>query len=165
MTFELALVCFALVTMTALTVEIMYAYVSQGFGYGFSSNRPRIERGAFGLRIQRAYQNQVESAAYIVPALVGSAVLGLTGEGPALAAAVIVIGRAAFVLLYYTGIPFIRILGFTCGSFGSLYLAARCLIVNALQDNQYEHEAKERRQNFDVPAPHRLAQQLINITA
>lgn len=129
MTFELALVCFALVTMTALTIEIMYAYISQGFVYGFSSNRPAIERGAFGLRIQRAYQNQVESAAYIVPVLVGSSFLGVTGDGPALAAAVIVFGRAAFVLLYYTGIPFIRILGFTCGSLGSLYLAVRCLMV------------------------------------
>ena len=129
MTVELALVCFALVTMTALTIEIMYAYISQGFGYGFSSNRPIVERGALGLRIQRAYQNQVESAAYIVPTLVGSALLGVTGEGPAFAAAVVVAGRAAFVLLYYTGIPFIRILGFTCGSLGSLYLAVQCLLI------------------------------------
>ncbi len=127
MTFETALVGFALVTMTALTIEIAYAYLSQGFGYGFSSNRPMIERGALGLRIQRAYQNQVESAAYIVPVLVGASLLGVTGEGPALAAAIVVFGRAAFVLLYYTGIPFIRILGFTCGSLGSLYLAVQCI--------------------------------------
>ncbi|MEL7277800.1 MAG: MAPEG family protein [Pseudomonadota bacterium] len=128
MTFEFALVGFAIVTMTALTIEIMYAYASQGFGYGFSSNRPVVERGALGLRIQRAYQNQVESAAYIVPVLVGSSLLGVAGEGSALAAAVIVLGRAAFVVLYYTGIPFIRILGFTCGSLGSLYLAVQCLL-------------------------------------
>ena len=128
MSFELALIGFALVTMTALTIEIAYAYISQGFGYGFSSNRPIVERGALGLRIQRAYQNQVESAAYIVPVLAGAAFLGVTGEGPALAAAIIVFGRAAFVLLYYTGIPFIRILGFTCGSLGSLYLALQCIL-------------------------------------
>ncbi|WP_415919034.1 MAPEG family protein [Tateyamaria sp. SN6-1] len=128
MSFELALIGFALVTMTALTVEIAYAYISQGFGYGFSSNRPMVDRGALGLRIQRAYQNQVESAAYIVPVLAGAAFLGVTGDGPALAAAVIVFGRAAFVLLYYTGIPFIRILGFTCGSLGSLYLGIQCLV-------------------------------------
>lgn len=127
MTFETALVGFALVTMTALTIEIAYTYLSQGFGYGFSSNRPMIERGALGLRIQRAYQNQVESAAYIVPVLVVAPLLGMTGEGPALAAAIVVFGRAAFVLLYYTGIPFIRILGFTCGSLGSLYLAVQCI--------------------------------------
>ncbi|WP_299733943.1 MAPEG family protein [uncultured Tateyamaria sp.] len=129
MSFEFALVGFALVTMTALTIEIAYAYISWGFGYGFSSNRPIVERGALGLRIQRAYQNQVESAAYIVPVLAGAAFLGVTGEGPTLAAAIIVFGRAAFVLLYYTGIPFIRILGFTCGSLGSLYLGIQCLLV------------------------------------
>ncbi len=128
MSFELALIGFALVKMTALTIEIAYAYISQGFGYGFSSNRPIVERDALGLRIQRAYQNQVESAAYIVPVLAGAAFLGVTGEGPALAAAIIVFGRAAFVLLYYTGIPFIRILGFTCGSLGSLYLGTQCLV-------------------------------------
>lgn len=131
MSFELAMIGFAFVTMTALTIEIAYAYISQGFGYGFSSNRPMVERGALGLRIQRAYQNQVESAAYIVPVLAGAALLGVTGEGPALAAAVIVFGRAAFVLLYYTGIPFIRILGFTCGSLGSLYLGIQCLFAAA----------------------------------
>ncbi|MEX3017620.1 MAPEG family protein [Gymnodinialimonas hymeniacidonis] len=129
MTFETALIGFALVTMTALTVEIVYAYVSQGFGYGFSSNRPTVERGALGLRIQRAYQNQVESSAYIVPVLAGAAYLGVSGDGPALAAALIVLGRAAFVVLYYTGIPFIRILGFTCGSLGSLYLAVQCVLM------------------------------------
>ncbi len=128
MSFELALVAFALVTMTALTIEIAYAYISQGFGYGFSSNRPIVDRGALGLRIQRAYQNQVESAAYIVPVLAGSVFLGVTGDGPALAAAIIVFGRAAFVFLYYTGIHFIRIIGFTCGSLGSLYLAFQCIL-------------------------------------
>lgn len=132
MTFEFALIGFALVTMTALTIEILYAYGSQGIGYGFSSNRPVVEKSALGLRIQRAYQNQIESAAYIVPVLVGSSLLGVTGEGPALAAAVIVLGRAAFVVLYYTGIPFIRILGFSCGSLGSLYLAIQCLFAAAV---------------------------------
>ncbi|WP_299621727.1 MAPEG family protein [uncultured Tateyamaria sp.] len=131
MTFEIALIGFALVTMTALTIEIVYAYVTQGFSYGFSSNRPVIERSALGLRLQRAYQNQIESAAYIVPVLSGAALLGVTGEGPALAAAIIVFGRAAFVLLYYTGIPFIRILGFSCGSLGSLYLSVQCLFLLA----------------------------------
>ncbi len=131
MSFEFALIGFALVTMTALTIEIAYAYISQGFGYGFSSNRPMIDRGALGLRIQRAYQNQIESAAYIVPVLVAASLLGVTGEGPAFAAALIVFGRAAFVGLYYTGIPFIRILGFTCGSLGSLYLALQCLFAVA----------------------------------
>ncbi|MEM9797337.1 MAG: MAPEG family protein [Pseudomonadota bacterium] len=127
MTLTTALILYALVTMTALTVEIVYAYATQGFGYGFSSNRPVIERTPLGLRIERAYRNQVESAAYILPVLTAGIVTGLQGPGIALAATLIVSGGAAFVLLYYTGIPFIRILGFTCGSLGSLYLALRLL--------------------------------------
>ncbi|WP_299685420.1 MAPEG family protein [uncultured Tateyamaria sp.] len=127
MTPTFALVIFALVTMTALTIEIVYGYVTQGFGYGFSSNRPIIEKTALGLRIQRAYQNQVESAAYIVPVLAGAALAGLEAPGVLVACAVIVLGRAAFVLLYYTGVPFIRILGFTCGSLGTLYVAIQLI--------------------------------------
>ena len=36
---------------------------------------------------------------------------------------VIVAGRLGFVLLYYTGVPFLRVPFFVMGSFGSLYLA------------------------------------------
>ncbi|MEM7711385.1 MAG: hypothetical protein AAF264_11690, partial [Pseudomonadota bacterium] len=76
MTLTTALVLFALVTMTAITIEIMYAYATQGFGYGFSSNRPVVERTPLGLRIERAYRNQVESAAYIVPVLAAGIAAG-----------------------------------------------------------------------------------------
>lgn len=123
-----ALILFALITMTALTIEIVYTYATQGFGFGFSSNRPMIDRTALGLRIQRAYQNQVEASSYIVPILAGAALFGANTPGIMLASAIIVAGRAAFVLLYYTGIPFIRILGFTCGSLGSLYVGLTTLI-------------------------------------
>ena len=118
-----ALLAFALITMTAITVEIVYTYATQGFGFGFSSNRPAVEKSALGLRIQRAYQNQAESASYIVPILAAAALLGVDGSAAEVAASVIVGGRAAFILLYYTGIPFIRILGFVGGSFGSLFMA------------------------------------------
>ena len=118
-----ALLAFALITMTAITVEIVYTYATQGFGFGFSSNRPAVEKSALGLRIQRAYQNQAESASYIVPILAAAALLGVEGNAAEVTASVIVGGRAAFILLYYTGIPFIRILGFMGGSFGSLFMA------------------------------------------
>lgn len=118
-----ALVVFALITMAAVTVEILYTYATQGIAFGFSSNRPVVEKTRLGLRIQRAYQNQAESAAYIVPILAAAALLGLESTAVQVTAAIIVIGRGAFILLYDTGIPFIRILGFTAGSLGSLHLA------------------------------------------
>ncbi|WP_299046825.1 MAPEG family protein [uncultured Tateyamaria sp.] len=130
MTPTAALLAFALITMTAITVEILYTYATQGFGFGFSSNRPRVDRTPMGLRIERTYRNQAESAAYIVPVLAAAAVLGLDSAAAQTTAAIIVAGRAAFVALYYTGLPFIRILGFGAGSFGTLFLAY--LVVTAL---------------------------------
>lgn len=124
-----ALIAFAFVTMIALMIEIVFTYATQGFGFGFSSNRPTVERGALALRIQRAYQNQVEAAAYIVPLLAAAAITGLDDPGVALASLLIAGGRAWFVLFYYTGLPFVRILGFSTGSLGSLYLAYRLLTV------------------------------------
>ena len=128
MTPTTALISFGIITLAALMVEITYTYLARGFGYGFSSNRAVIERNGFGLRIQRAYQNQVEATAYIVPILAAAALTGLSGSGVELAALLIVSGRALFVALYYTGIPFIRIVGFAGGSMGSLYLAYRLLV-------------------------------------
>lgn len=122
MTPTTALMAFALITMIAITVEILYTYVTQGFAFGFSSNRPAVDKTPLGLRIQRAYQNQAEAAAYIVPILAAAAILGLETTAVQMTALIIVLGRAAFVLLYYTGIPFVRILGFAAGSFGSLFL-------------------------------------------
>ncbi|MBM2576075.1 MAPEG family protein [Jannaschia sp. Os4] len=128
MTATTALILYALISMTALTVEIVYAYATQGFGYGFSSNRPAIERTPLGLRLERAWRNQVESAAYVLAVLAAAAVTGLSGPGPALALALVVAGRALFVLLYYTGLPFARIIGFSTASLGSLYLAVTMLL-------------------------------------
>ncbi len=124
-----ALVIFALTTMAAITVEILYTYATQGIGFGFSSNRPYIERTPLALRIQRAYQNQVEATAYVVPILAAAVFLGLESSAAQVTAAIIVGGRIAFILLYYTGLPFIRILGFVGGSFGSLYMAFLLLTV------------------------------------
>lgn len=129
-----ALIVFALITMTAIGIEIIYTYATQGIGFGFSSNRPTVEKTPLGLRIQRAYQNQAEAASYIVPVLAAAAFLGLDGPAAQTTAAVIVAGRAAFILLYYTGIPFIRILGFMGGSFGSLYMAI--LVIQAVAITQ-----------------------------
>ena len=132
MTITTALIAFCGMTIFALALEIMYTYATQGFGFGFSSNRPMIERSPLALRIQRAYQNQVESAAYILPAFVAAALAGLSGPLVEFAALAIIAGRFAFLILYYSGVPFLRLLGFIAGTMGSLflcYLAVTALVV------------------------------------
>ena len=123
MTFTLGLTLFAAITLTALFIEVMYTYATQGFGFGFSSNRPAVDKSPLGLRIERTYRNQVESAAYVVPLFAAGAVSGLQGPYIALATLLVVVGRALFVLLYYTGIPFARVPGFSLAAMGSMYLA------------------------------------------
>lgn len=132
MTFTFALVSFGLITMAAITFEILYTYATQGFGFGFSSNRPDVEKSNLGLRIERAYKNQIESAAYIIPILVVAALTDLAGPYVGLATMLIVIGRASFIVLYYSGIPFIRILGFVMASFSTLYLGILLIMSNAI---------------------------------
>ena len=127
MTPPLALVAFALLTMTAITIEIVYAYATQGFGYGFSSNRPAVSKPPLGLRIERAYRNQVEASAYVVPVLAAAAVVGLGGADISLAALIVVAGRAWFVLTYYIGLPFLRIPGFSATALATLYIAVQLL--------------------------------------
>ena len=122
MSFVSALIAFAIITLFALALEIMFTYATQGFAYGFSSNRPAVQKSPLGLRIQRAYQNQAESAAYIVPLLVAGHFLGLAGPVVEIVTLVIIAGRAAFMMLYYTGLPFLRVLGFVGGSMGSMVL-------------------------------------------
>jgi uncharacterized MAPEG superfamily protein len=128
MSFETAIAIYALITLILLGNEIMFTYATQGFAFGFSSNRPAIEKSPLGLRIERSYRNQAESAAYILPALVLGALSDLQTPGLQTAALVIVLGRALFALLYYTGLPLARVLGFVMGSFGSLYVIIAILL-------------------------------------
>lgn len=122
MLLETALIWFGVITFVVIGVEIMYTYATQGFGFGFSSNRPVVDKSGLALRIERTYRNQVEASAYVVPILGGAALMGLSSPGVQMAALLVVLGRAAFCLLYYTGIPFIRILGFLTVSLSLLYI-------------------------------------------
>ncbi|WP_049833583.1 MAPEG family protein [Octadecabacter temperatus] len=122
-----ALAAFALMSIAMIGFEIMYTYATQGFGYGFSANRPNVTFSPFAIRVKRALQNQTESAMYIVPLIAAVQLLGLTGNGISLALALIIFGRMAFVALYYTGIPFIRVPAFVCGTVPSIYLAIMVL--------------------------------------
>lgn len=123
MTFTTALALFSVLTLIMLGIEIMFTYATQGFGYGFSANRAEVELSALALRIKRAYQNQIESAAYGVPVLAAAAMTGLESGSAQTAALIFVIGRAAFAVLYYSGIAFVRVPAFVMGSFSSLYIA------------------------------------------
>ncbi|MBL4802058.1 MAG: MAPEG family protein [Emcibacter sp.] len=123
MTFITALVLFALLTLIMLGNEIFFTYATQGFSYGFSSNRGSVEKSPLALRIQRAYQNQIESAAYGVPVLAAAAISGLDGSDVQTAAMFFVVGRVAFAVLYYTGVPFIRVPAFVMGTLSILYIA------------------------------------------
>ena len=75
------------------------------------------------LRIQRAYQNQVESAVYGVPVLAAAAITGLESGSAETAALLFIIGRGAYALLYYSGISFVRVPAFALGVLSTIYIA------------------------------------------
>jgi uncharacterized MAPEG superfamily protein len=124
MAFTAALILFGLLTVVMLMIEVMTTYATQGFGYGFSSNRStNTERPPMALRIQRAYQNQVESAVYGVPVLAAAAITGLESGSAETAALLFIIGRGAYALLYYSGISFVRVPAFALGVLSTIYIA------------------------------------------
>jgi len=132
MTITAALIWFALITLIIAATEIMYTYATQGIRYGFSANRPAPTLTDFGARLKRTYQNQVESAAYIVPALIGASIAGVSGSDVQMAALLIVIGRAAFAVLYLTGITFVRVPAFVLGTGSTAYLIYVALTAGVL---------------------------------
>ena len=124
MAFTTALILFGLLTVVMLMIEVMTTYATQGFGYGFSSNRStNTDRPPMALRIQRAYQNQVESAVYGVPVLAAAAITGLESGSAETAALLFIIGRGAYALLYYSGISFVRVPAFALGVLSTIYIA------------------------------------------
>jgi len=122
MTLISSLAAFGLLTLAMVGFEIFFTYATQGFAFGFSSNRKQVDFSAFAIRMKRALQNQTEAASYGVPILAAAAFAGLTG-GAEIAGALFVAGRAAFVLLYYTGITFIRVPAFVVSTLSVAYIA------------------------------------------
>lgn len=131
MSFTTALVMFAFLTLIMVGIEIMFTYATLGFKFGFSANRASVEKSPLAKRISNAYKNQVESAAYGVPVLAAAAILGLQGNGVEVAAMVFVVGRAAFAILYYTGISFVRVPAFVMGT-GSIFYIIYHLLMGAM---------------------------------
>ncbi|NRA88185.1 MAG: hypothetical protein HRU28_12520, partial [Rhizobiales bacterium] len=60
---------------------------------------------------------------YGVPILAAAAITGLQGSGVEIAALLFVLGRLAFVVLYYTGVSFIRVPAFLVANISILYVA------------------------------------------
>ncbi len=124
-----ALTYFGLITCATIAIEIFYTDGTRGIAFGFSSQCPVVAKDGLALRVERVYRNQVESAAYVVPALGAAALAGMTASTICW---VIILGRAGFSLAYYTGIPFLRVPFFTMGSFGSLILIYQVLTQGAV---------------------------------
>ncbi|MFT4717471.1 MAG: putative MAPEG superfamily protein [Paracoccaceae bacterium] len=124
MEYTTALYCIGLMTFVMLFVEVNFMYATQGFAYGWSANRDKASAkfSPLAQRIKNAYGNQVESAAYSVPVFAAAAILGLEHSGAETAALIYVIGRALFGILYYTGIPYARLIGFGMGSLSMIYI-------------------------------------------
>ena len=56
--------------------------------------------------LKHAYSNQVESISYTLPALAGGAIMDIDHAGARTAALIIVLGRAIFGPLYYSGVTY-----------------------------------------------------------
>ena len=123
MEYTTALFSIGLITFVLLFVEINFTYATQGFKYGWSSNRgAKAEFSPLALRIRNAYNNQVESAAYSVPVFATAALTGLESSGAETAALIYVIGRAIYGPLYYLGNAGLRLVGFGMGSLSMIYI-------------------------------------------
>ena len=125
MPFETALLGIGVLTLATILFEIAYTYATQGVGFGFTANRPAVEKSPFGKRVETIYRNQVESVTYIAPVLIAAMVTGVEGAGAMRAAMIMVVGRFAFTAIYYTGVPFLRVPPFTITALATLYLAVK----------------------------------------
>ena len=122
MDYTTAILSLGLISILMLVVEVNFTYATQGTKFGWANNRPDVEYSALALRIKNAYGNQVESISYTVPVLVAAALSGLDHSGAEIAALAIVAGRAIYGPLYYTGIPYARLVGFGMATVSTLYI-------------------------------------------
>jgi uncharacterized MAPEG superfamily protein len=123
MEYTTALFAIGLITFVLLFIEINFTYATQGFTYGWSSNRSsEATFSPLAKRISNAYSNQVESAAYSVPVFAVAAITGLESTGAETAALIYVIGRVLYAPLYYMGYAGLRLIGFGMGSLSMIYI-------------------------------------------
>lgn len=123
MEFTTALYFIGLITIVLLIIEVNFTYATQGFAYGFSSNRSAEAKfSPLALRIRNAYNNQVQSAAYSVPVFAAMAMTGFEHPGAQTAALIFVIGRAIYGPLYYLGVANLRLVGFGMAALSMVYM-------------------------------------------
>ena len=96
MSFEIALVAFAFVTLIYLLVELAFTYrfFWARLRLVIQSNQRQVL--PIGRRIENTFQNQVESATIDRPVLAAAAITGLEHQGAELAAAIVIGARALF---------------------------------------------------------------------
>ena len=123
MEFTTALYSIGLITFVLMFIEINFTYATQGFAFGWSSNRSAsVEYSPLALRVKNAYNNQVESAAYSVPIFATAALVGLESSSAETAALIHVVGRAIYGPLYYVGTGGLRLIGFGMGSLSIIFI-------------------------------------------
>lgn len=128
MEYTTALFGVGLITFLLMFIEVNFTYASQGFAFGWSSDRdPGAVFSPLAQRIKNAYNNQIESTAYTVPVLAAAAIVGLESSSAETAAMILVIGRAIYGPLYYTGIPGARLVGFGMATLSTLFIAYKLL--------------------------------------
>lgn len=123
MEYTTALYSIGLITFVLLFIEVNFTYATQGFSYGWSSNRGKdAVFTPLAQRISSAYNNQVQSAAYSVPVFAAAAFTGLESSSAETATLIFVIGRAIYGPLYYIGIGNLRLVGFGMATLSMLYI-------------------------------------------
>lgn len=128
MPLEKALLILGMMAMATILFEILYVYATRGFGFGFAANRPPVERTAFGKRVSNIYQNQVEAVTYMGSVLAAALFMGVDSDAVQFAALVMVIGRAGFILTYFTGVHFVRVPFFVMGAVSTAFIAISAII-------------------------------------
>lgn len=97
----------ALVFVSA-AVQHLNTVGSKGLAFVFTDRSTPLSREGFAGRAARTLQNNLESAAMVVPAGATLAVLGASSPVAEIAAAIYVAARVAFTLSYWTGVNALR---------------------------------------------------------
>ena len=119
----------ALALMMLVTTLIQGALVpvTQGLKWGLGSRDEPLEKSAMQGRFARAVQNQAEAMLMYIPLMALVVALDRTSEWTAIAAWLVIVGRAAFIPLYLFGVFAMRSLAYGTAMTG-IFLTTWALI-------------------------------------